>query len=569
MPETRSASVLRRLRWPGLVLLLLAGAGVAWNAWRIELAIISEPTAAVVRIDGERRGLTPLAASLAPGRHLVELELDGYAPFAETVEVARGGRPALSVALERGTGRLSLLSNPRGAWVELDGARQQGVTPLELEYVTGPVLVRMGLAERHEAEHRVLVLDGRTTEVNLDLARDPHGELRVDVSPRDAEVRLPDLDIVYAPGVRVPVAEHLIEIARAGYETRRIRFRVMPGENRTSVRLVRSTAPLEVRTTPAAEVSVSWRDRDARERSERWTPGLEVPVGDVDVRARALGHRIGFRRVNVGEGGARVSLTLEPIDVAPGSALRDTLASGGEGPRMIVVPAGRFVMGDDDGPPSLQPARTRVLFQPFGLSAYEVSVAEFRRFAAATGAKLDARNDEDAAPVRYVDHDAAVAYADWLTAETGAKYRLPSEGEWEYAARAGTDGDWWFGDDAEALCAHANIADASTKTRFKQWQVAPCDDGHARLAPVGSLAPNPLGLHDMLGNVSEWVRECGMPPYANAEEDGSAVIDGAPCASHGHRGGAWDGDPSVISALRRATSSQPKDDLGIRLLREL
>lgn len=236
---------------------------------------------------------------------------------------------------------------------------------------------------------------------------------------------------------------------------------------------------------------------------------------------------------------------------------------------MVVVPAGRFVMGDEAGPPSQRPATSRVLYQPFAVSAFEVSVAEYRRFAAAVGLELDARNEADDLPVRYVSHEDARAYADWLTAQTGARYRLPTEAEWEYAARGGTTGSWWFGDDADRICEFANLADASTRSLYGAWEVADCDDGHARLAPVGSYAPNPFGLYDVLGNVSEWVRECGMPPYANAAEDGSRAIEGERCTSHGHRGGAWDGEPRVLDVARRATSSREKDDLGIRLVREL
>lgn len=568
--EKRTAKRRAWLLW--LLVPVLAAAGwFGWQGLRVELTVTSQPSAAVVRVDGERRGTTPLATTLAPGRHLVELELEGFAPFAETIEVERGARPALDVRLERGTGGLSLLSNPRGAWIELDGERQDGVTPLEIEHVTGSVIVRMGLEERHASERRVLVLDGQTTEVSLDLARDPHGDVRVDVVPRDARVRLPDLDLSYAPGVRVPIGEHLIEISRAGYETRRIRFRVIPGNNRTQVRLVRSLAPLDVRVTPAegAEVTLSWRGADGRETRESWRPGMEVPVGAVDVRARVLGYRAGFRRIDHGPDGSRVNLALERMDVAAGSELRDTLASGGPGPRMVVVPAGRFVMGDAEGPPSQRPARPRVLFQPFAVSAFEVSVAEFRRFAEATGAAMDDRNEIDDLPVRHVSFEEATAYVDWLTQQTGARYRLPTEAEWEYSARAGSTGTWWFGDDPTRICAYANLADESTRSRYDQWQVADCDDGHELLAPVGSFPANPFGLHDVLGNVSEWVQECGMPSYADAPEDGSRVNDGTACLSHGHRGGAWDGDPRALGIARRATSSQEKDDLGIRLVREL
>jgi formylglycine-generating enzyme required for sulfatase activity len=553
-----------------VVIAVLAGAWFAWEAWRIELRVDSTPPGAVVRIDGERAGTTPARIALVPGRHLVALELDGFARESFTVEVERGDREVHTFVLEAGTGRLSLLSNPRGAWVELDGERVDGVTPLELEYRTGPVEVRMGLPERRPRDQRVIVLDGETTELRLELARDPHGELRVRVTPADATVRLPDLDVAYTPGVRVPVGEHVVEVARRGWETRRIRFRVREGRNRATVDLVRAEADLTVRVRPEdAAVTVTWLDAAGAEVRRPWRAGLRAPVGVVEVRARALGYRTGYRRVDHGRAGSRVDLALERMDVEAGSRFRDPMAGGGEGPLMVVVPAGRFVMGDAAGPESQRPATVRTLSQPFAMAAFEVSVAEWRRFAAATGVTVDERLQTPEAPVRYVDHDDAVAYTDWLTAETGVRYRLPTEAEWEYAARAGTEGSWHFGDDEAGICTRANLADASARRRYELWMAVECDDGFEAVAPVGSFPANPFGLHDVLGNVSEWVLECGMPPYADADDDGSLVNRGERCSSHGHRGGSWDGDPAALSVTRRAAAFGRKDDVGIRLVREL
>ena len=570
MAEPAPRSALWRLLPALIVIGLAAGGWFAWEAWRIELRLDSTPPGAAVRIDGERVATTPARIALMPGRHLVELELDGFALASRTVEVDRGDRVALTVTLEAGTGRLSLLSNPRGAWVELDGARVDGVTPLEIEHPTGPVLVRMGLPERRAREQRVIVLDGETTELRLELARDPHGALTVRRTPADATVRFPDLDIAYAPGVRVPVGEHVIEVARAGWETRRIRFRVREGTNRATVALTRAEAALEVVVRPDdAAVTVAFADAEGGEVRRVWRPGLRVPVGRVDIRARALGYRTGYERIEHGRSGSRVRLELERMDVEAGSRFRDALSSGGEGPLMVVVPAGRFVMGDAAGPESQRPAKPRLLTQPFALSAFEVSVAEWRRHAEATGARLDDRLTVAEEPVRYVDHREAVAYTEWLTAETGVRYRLPTEAEWEYAARAGTASSWYFGDVADGICDHANLADASARRRYELWMAVECDDGFEAVSPVGAFPANPFGLHDLLGNVAEWVLECGMPSYAAADEDGSLVNTGERCSSHGHRGGSWDGDADALVVTRRATASGRKDDVGIRLLREL
>jgi serine/threonine-protein kinase PpkA len=454
--------------------------------------------------------------------------------------------------------------------VEINGVRQTGVTPLEVEVESGPAVVRMGLAERRVQEKEVIVLPDQIVTANLSLDMDPHGTLVVSVSPADARVRLPDLGIDYSPGVRVPIGEQLIEVSRTGFETMQIRYDVRYGDNRTRVELHRATAALRVQTDPAgATVTLVYKGRpDVQERAT-YKPGMRLPVGRVDISARAIGYRTAFRSIDLPGEGASVALTLTPIRVKTGEIFRDELASGGSGPEMVVIPAGSFIMGDPEGPPSMLPATRRTLSQPFAVSVSEVTVAEYQRYASATGVDMDDRLAEARNPMRYVTWAEAVAYADWLSRETGARYRLPTEAEWEYMARAGTDTDFWFGDDAGRLCEFANLADQSTRTIYREWLVVECDDGYPKLAPAGTFPANPFGVRDVHGNVSEWVLECGMPPYEEAVEDGSIPMQGQSCSTHGVRGGSWDGQPEALQSRRRAYARDRGDDRGIRLLKEL
>lgn len=152
-----------------------------------------------------------------------------------------------------------------------------------------------------------------------------------------------------------------------------------------------------------------------------------------------------------------------------------------------------------------------------------------------------------------VTHDDASAYARWLSAQTGKKYRLPSEAEWEYAARAGNPKDHYFGDKPTEFCEFANLIDQSAAAEFKKrfgfdTGGLPCDDGAAFTQVVGMYAPNAFGLHDMLGNASEWVADCQHPNYEGAPADGSAwtqacdTTDGPMFIT---RGGAYASGPSV------------------------
>ena len=194
--------------------------------------------------------------------------------------------------------------------------------------------------------------------------------------------------------------------------------------------------------------------------------------------------------------------------------LADMLASGGTGPTMVMLPPGRIRLGcfgDDCSAPDA-PGRAVVFRRAFAISKYEVTDVDYALFAAATGRPLPLLVAGRAArPMVHVSWHDAVAYAVWLSEQTGREYRLTSEAEWEYAARAGDDGS-----------GRADLA-------------APPQD----VAPVGAGTANAWGFHDMLGNVAEWVYDCGGTVLTPAPEDGTAwVWEG--CDSRVRRGGLWD-----------------------------
>ena len=269
-----------------------------------------------------------------------------------------------------------------------------------------------------------------------------------------------------------------------------------------------------------------------------------------------------------------------------------------ECPRMVVVPAGEFEMGS---PPSEEgrfdgeeePVHRVRIGAPFAIGIHEVTRGEFARFVSATDRKTGnsclSRDGEgfverpgatwrnpgfgqtDDHPVVCVSWDDAVAYAGWLSGETGHEYRLPSESEWEYAARAGTRTAHWWGEDASRQCAHANGAAGETSV---DWRHEGCEDKHVRTAPVGSFPANGWKLRDMLGNVWEWTRDCWNEDYAAAPSDGSAREAGD-CRSRVFRGGSWNSEPRYLraairgaSAIRRANASEVRlDDAGFRVVR--
>jgi formylglycine-generating enzyme required for sulfatase activity len=210
-----------------------------------------------------------------------------------------------------------------------------------------------------------------------------------------------------------------------------------------------------------------------------------------------------------------------------------------ECPVMVRLPVGTFTMGVARGDPSEQPGHKVTLAKPFALGMYEVTVTEWRacvQGGGCTDMPRMAASVTDGTPVHNVHWKDAAAYATWLAKRTGQKYRLPTEAEWEYAARGGTSGRFWWG---EAVgVANANCED--------------CGGSYERSAPlpVGSFKPNPFGLYDMNGGVAEWVADCWNGNYRGAPADGSAWLQGD-CRKRVLRGGSWRNDADSLSATTR------------------
>jgi formylglycine-generating enzyme required for sulfatase activity len=196
------------------------------------------------------------------------------------------------------------------------------------------------------------------------------------------------------------------------------------------------------------------------------------------------------------------------------------------GPEMVVVPAGTFLMGSEDGRKYERPVH-RVAIDRFAIGKYEVTFTEYDKFAAASGRK---KPDDEGwgrgnRPVINVSWDDAKAYSEWLSKETGKHYRLPSEAEWEYAARAGSTTQYPWDDEIGRNRANCNGCGS-------RWDAK-------STAPVGSFAANAFGLFDTVGNVWEWVEDCWHKSYEGSPKDGSAWISGGECESRVLRGGSW------------------------------
>jgi formylglycine-generating enzyme required for sulfatase activity len=270
----------------------------------------------------------------------------------------------------------------------------------------------------------------------------------------------------------------------------------------------------------------------------------------------------------------------------PGDTFRECAKDSKSCPDMVVLPAGTFQMGSPasgKGPlyRAEGPQHTVTIAKPFAVARYDVTWNEWEACVALKGCDGAPTGDPGFGmgdrPVINVTWYEAKAYVAWLSKMTGKNYRLLTEAEWEYAARGVTQADaphpaYPWGDDTAGICQHANLADQSFQRAGYGGDIADCDDKYATTAPVGSFPPNAFGLHDMHGNVWQWVEDAWHMDYGGEPPaDGSEWREGADPVRRVVRGGSWYHPPQVLrSASRLWYSTGSRDDsLGFRVGRTL
>jgi formylglycine-generating enzyme required for sulfatase activity/serine/threonine protein phosphatase PrpC len=237
----------------------------------------------------------------------------------------------------------------------------------------------------------------------------------------------------------------------------------------------------------------------------------------------------------------------------------DSLKDGSDGPLMVRIAAGTFDMGS---PGSSRHADERprhsVDVEKFAISKNEITFAEYDKYINATGKKApeDLYMDRATHPVIYVTWDDAYYYVKWLSKQTGQKYHLPSEAQWEYAAGSGKRSPYWWGFKEEPKRAHCFGCGSGLDPR--------------KPTKIGSFGANEFGLYDSAGNVAEWVHDCWHDNYKNAPTD-DQVWEGGDCAYRVARGGSYGSPPQSIRHAKRDKfkSDSAYDHVGIRVVREL
>lgn len=291
------------------------------------------------------------------------------------------------------------------------------------------------------------------------------------------------------------------------------------------------------------------------------------------------------------------------IDLSAGAIFRDCA----DCPDLVVIPSGSFQMGSSHMEPMRDsesrpegPIRTVTIEKSFAAGRHEVTHAEYNAFVTETGYVptnacvtwggrdpidgvnwLDPKIGEPLRgndPVVCVDWHDAKAYTLWLSGKTGQRYRMLTEAEWEYAAKAGAKTTWPWGEDESEICKYGNVFDQSGLKEPKSAtndnaaaRAAKCDDGYVHVAPVGQYSPSAFGLYDMIGNVWEWTEDCSLMLYQDGPLDGSAYQAVGRCEKRAVRSGSW---RSRMSRHRPTFRGRDPADLayyifGFRIAREL
>lgn len=512
--------------WIGEV--LVEGGG---GEQRVELALVpafaavsvtTVPAGATVRVDGAELGVTPLETTLEAGRHLLVVEHPRYRSL-ETPITVRAGEPLVIGPLELGVpdGVVAVRSDPAGADVSV-GGRYRGRTPVEIGLAPGvPHEVVVARAGYRPATRSVNV--GSRERATLSVALEPVlGELTLRGEPADA--------LLYVDGqprgpanqtLSLPAAPHVVEVRKAGLATFRSTVTPTPGQPQV----------LEFAlTTPEA---------------------------------------------------ARAARLAASITTGAGQSLR-------------LVRGGRYVMGSarrEPGRRSNEAQRTVELARPFYIGVHEVTNAEFRQFRAEhrSGIFREETLDLERQPVVRVSWQDAAAYCNWLSQRDGLPpayvgppgslrlaepvttgYRLPTEAEWEFVARH--DGTapvrrYPWGDSLPVPARSGNYADQSA-LYLAPAVISGYDDGFRVAAPVGSFAPNPLGLHDLGGNVAEWTTDRYTIYVASPGQVVTDPVGPAEGDTWVLRGASWlTGRTPDLRVAWRDTAASGRPDLGFRIAR--
>ena len=557
---------------------------------RGEVTVLVAPAApgAWVEHGGRRHEVPVTLEGLLSGPAELRLGAPGHREVRVEVEVPKGDVAVVERRLEPiRHGTLTVTAVPSDAQVAVEG---EGTYRAGMRLPEGVYRLRVSREGYRAAELEVEVSGESSPRVELEPER---YSFTVVATPTEAEVRFVDAAERYRPGMDLSPGRYRVRVSAEGWRAREETVVHGRAPTRRAVRLERLPPPPE-------EVEAALGLTTAqRKLVQHGLASLDIEVGLIDglfgpgtrEAIRTYQRKKGYAATGYltsAQAGALLELGEERLadDVAfaearrlnTPSSYRAYLARGGrhetearallsevskpkwelgkkfrdcEGcPEMVVVPAGSYMMGspwdEEDRSYDEGPAHRVSIAEPFAVGVYEVTFREWgacRRGSGCSHAPGDSGWGRGDRPVINVSWEDAKEYVRWLSRETGEEYRLLSESEWEYAARAGTTGPFHFGSTISPEQANYDGSytyGSGRKGRYRE-----------RTLPVGSFSANGFGLHDMHGNVWEWVEDCSHDSYRGAPSDGRAWTAGGDCDRRVLRGGSWYFKPRYLRSANR------------------
>jgi formylglycine-generating enzyme required for sulfatase activity len=561
-----------------------------------KITLTTEPEAhAQVQVDGTMLGVTPLTdAELTPGLHRIEFRAERYLAEVRELEVGGGGeKQQLAVKLTPNWAPVTLRTEPPGATVVVDGA-PAGTTPAALELTAGERLIEVRLAGFNAWNGKVQVVANQPLDLADVKLAPADGRVEIASAPSEASISIDGefrgrtpLQLKLAPG-----RAHKLTVTKPGYETYANELSVAADSGRKlMLDLTPQYGAVEVVSTPAkAPIIVDGQQKGVTPATLQLTAVshvIEIQQAGFAPERIEIVARPGFPQ--------KIERSLTALDTSSGGGFAPVLRPA-TGQELRLVPAGQFTMGSsrrEVGRRSNEVLRPVRVTHAFYLGAREVTNAEFRKFKPehSSGSFGGLSLNDDNQPVANVTWEEVVQYLNWLSVKDGLQpvyeeraggwapvrplrtgYRLPTEAEWEWAARfAGREVGllYAWGGDLPPPERAGNYADLAA-AKILQTTLVTYNDGFPVSAPVGTFTPNTYGLHDLGGNVSEWVQDYYTLDVIDSTQRVDDPMGPEVGRFHGVRGASW--RSATLTDLRvaaRSYEANARDDLGFRVARNL
>ncbi len=558
------------------------------------LAVRSTPSGASIALDGEQRGVSPLTlAGLEAGTYQLAVSAPRYLPLEQTVEVAGLGQTThVDISLQGAWGEVTFTTSPPGALIVV-GDREAGKTPASVEVLAAGEDVSLSLPGYKTWRQTVQVAIGEQLqwpEINLQVA---DARLRLASRPAGANITLNgefqgktpmDIDVQ-------PNTPQQLSLFLPGYHNASESVVLRSGEQRQlSITLEPRLGSLDIDSKPSGARLIL----DGREHGTTPT-SVTLPARPWQLELRKPGYATVSRSITPTPGvPQRLLISLESSAAAASASLAEAIATPlGQGLKLF-RPRGNLTMGSsrrEQGRRANEVQRQVRLERPFYFSVMEVTNEQFRKFNSRHSSRHVNGNTLDylTQPVVNVSWTDAARFCNWLSEQAGLPafyietdgeitgvnaestgYRLPTEAEWAWVARRRGDGSmatFAWGDDFPPAANAANIADrqaASVATHI----IDNYKDNHLVSAPVGSYAANHHGIHDLGGNVSEWVNDYYSITTALGQQNGTDPLGPRSGQYHVIKGPSWrHGSLSQLRLSFRDYSDKARDDLGFRIAR--